>query len=372
MVGLSLWIERINHHKNEQIVIARYLNIAKELLPAIVDNNQAKLQRKVTSLNLISKPKIEGEAILNRPITFGVISILKTKLGYGVEIAYLDEVYHFEDQNIELFDQEQFIVNLLLILDIFILLLIYVVTLKIIAPIRELSNSMQRFSKGAFNIQIPLRGVSEIQELSLSFNQMAKSLKEAIEERENLLKYIGHELKTPLAKSKFALEMNQPDTLRQTIDDMDRLVSEILEMHLLSKKNLNLSSFKAQTLITQTLNRLYIKDESSLEISLDDFEIRGDINHLSVALKNLIDNALKYTTDSPIMIVSRPKTIEVISWGEPLSQPLEFYLEAFTQENPKNVGYGLGLNIVKRVVEAHNFKLEYEHKEGRNIFKIGF
>lgn len=372
MISLSLWIENINRSKNEKIVASHYFNLAKELLPAIVDNKRALLRRKTVSLNLISEPKMEGDVLLIRPITFGEISILKVEQGYALKICYLDEVYGFEDQSIDLSNREQMVINILLMLDIFILLLIYMAMMKIIAPIRQLSLGMKRFSKGEFDLQLPLKGASEIRELSTSFNEMSSTLKETIEERENLLKYIGHELKTPLSKSKFALEMNQPEILSRSLDEMERLVSDILEMHLLKADRLNISKFKAQTLITQALNRLYIDDESLLEIDLDDFEIEGDLEHLSVALKNLIDNALKYSSKKPILLRAKSHHIEIISRGEVLCQPLAFYLEAFTQEEPSSLGYGLGLNIVKRVVDAHGFTLFYRHDEGENIFGIEF
>ncbi len=372
MIILSLWTESINESKNDKIVASHYLNLAKELLPAIVDNNQALLKRKNSFLNLNIGIQSEGDILVRRPITFGEIIILKTKIGYTLKITYLDEIHIFEDHNIELFNQEQMVFNILIVFDIVILLLIYIAMMKIIAPIHQLSLTMKRFSQGEFDLQVPLKGANEIRELSSNFNQMSSSLKEAIEERENLLKYIGHELKTPLAKSKFALEMNQPEILGKSLDDMDRLVNNILEMHLLKADKLNISTFKVQTLVTQALNRLYIEDESLLEIKLNDFEIKGDLEYLSVALKNLIDNGLKYGEQKPVLITTKPYIIEVISKGKALTKPFQFYLEAFTQEESTKLGYGLGLNIVKRVLTAHNFNLSYKYKDNKNIFRITF
>ncbi|MEJ2373039.1 MAG: sensor histidine kinase, partial [Sulfurimonas sp.] len=68
-----------------------------------------------------------------------------------------------------------------------------------------------------------------------------------------------------------------------------------------------------------------------------------DLNYLSIALKNLIDNALKYTTQKPVYIIVKDGSILVKSKGEKLDKPLEFYCEDFTQgDNSRNQkGYGL-------------------------------
>ena len=53
-------------------------------------------------------------------------------------------------------------------------------------------------------------------------------------------------------------------------------------------------------------------------------------------------------------------------------EALEYYLKPFTQELSQRDGFGLGLSIVKKIIDRHNFKLEYSHKNGMNIFKIIF
>ncbi len=215
-----------------------------------------------------------------------------------------------------------------------------------------------------------LRGDEEIRVAADSFNKMAESLQKGIEDRENFLKYAGHELKTPLAKAKFALEMRDFDMLKKSINDMDSLVKEILDMHLLSGGNLNREFFGIQTLITESLAKLYISEEENIEIEFENFSVYGDVYYMSTALKNLIDNALKYTERFPVKIVAKDFKIDVVSYGKELKRDFNSYKVPFKKEDSK--GYGLGLSIVETIVKKHGFSFLYEHKEGKNVFSIKF
>jgi two-component system OmpR family sensor kinase len=118
---------------------------------------------------------------------------------------------------------------------------------------------------------------------------------------------------------------------------------------------------------------LFIEDETCVEVIVEsNFNIKADLNYLSIALKNLIENGLKYGVQKPIYIIIKEKAIHVKSKGEKLEKSLEFYCESFTQgDNSRNQkGYGLGLSLVKRISEKHNFELSYKYDEGFNVFSI--
>jgi two-component system, OmpR family, sensor kinase len=124
-------------------------------------------------------------------------------------------------------------------------------------------------------------------------------------------------------------------------------------------------------LIVESLGKLYLEDESKININiLDDFKISGDLNYLSVALKNLIDNALKYAITYPIIIEANKNEISILNKGKKLSKEFEYYLKPFTQELAQRDGFGLGLSIVNKIIDKHNFKLDYSYENEFNIFKI--
>ena len=95
-----------------------------------------------------------------------------------------------------------------------------------------------------------------------------------------------------------------------------------------------------------------------------------NLDYLSIALKNLIDNALKYAISFPIIIKVDKNQISILNSGEKLSKEFEYYLKPFTQELIQRDGFGLGLSIVKKILDKHNFQLIYSYKNGFNIFKI--
>lgn len=83
--------------------------------------------------------------------------------------------------------------------------------------------------------------------------------------------------------------------------DLETLTNELLELEKLNSSKLEMSTFSAETLILEALSKLYISDESKIQVTIEeDFKITGDLHYLCLALKNIIDNALKYATKLPI------------------------------------------------------------------------
>lgn len=148
---------------------------------------------------------------------------------------------------------------------------------------------------------------------------------------------------------------------------------EIEKLH--SVDEIQKQSFKAESLILEALSRLILEDESLINIEIkENFLIYGDMNYLSLALKNLIDNAIKYTDEYPIEIIADIDIISVKNKGKELKHDISYYLEAFTQEEGSRAskGYGLGLNIVKKIIDRHNMELLYEYKDSSHIFSFSF
>ena len=206
---------------------------------------------------------------------------------------------------------------------------------------------------------------------------MASSLENSIKTREALLRDIGHELRTPIAKGKFAIEkiddFSQKELLKKIFNDLEKLTNELIELEKLNITNLDIKIFSAETLVLESLGKLYLEDESKIKIDIyEDFKIEADLDYLSIALKNLIDNALKYAIYFPIIIKVDKNEISISNSGEKLSKEFEYYLKPFTQELIQRDGFGLGLSIVKKIIDKHNFKLIYKYENNFNIFKIIF
>jgi two-component system OmpR family sensor kinase len=372
MVTFRVWLSVKNEEKNSEIIISNYLLSSKEILPLIFNWEEKRLKVRLKELGLKRVDSLSNsKKIFHKSLGLGEVVILKNPQGLFLEINYLDESHYFFYQKQEVFKEEEFIVTLFFIFDILLLAFIYISVLKIVSPIKKLSVNMERFAKGDFNITMVEDGAKEILILSKSFNKMARDLKESFEDRENLIRYFGHEIRTPLAKAKYALEQKNVKLLKENLIQIEKFVNDVLTLHLIKSDNFKMEKFMAHTLIVEALNRVKIFDEDSIEIALlEDFQIKGDLYYLSIAVKNLIDNAIKYTVQFPIKIVILYCEIHIISYGNMLKESLDFYLKPFNKESKS--GLGLGLSLVELILKEHSFYLDYKHQNGENIFIIKF
>ena len=374
---IGFWIDEINSKRIDTLVKEKYIKISNELFQNIENKTQLNA--------LLDKYDLEKKELKNNnnynilyenTLTFGYIVILQETFGdeFIIKIKYLDDEYILktaDEENIT----DKLILNILVFVDIFVLFLIFLYILKLLSPLKIITKQLTNFSNGDLSSRIDIKSNDEIGILANSFNKMASNLENLIKTREELLRDIGHELRTPIAKGKFAIEkiddFSQKELLKKIFKDLEVLTNELIELEKLNSTKLNITTFKAETLIVESLEKLYLDDESKIEINIqEDFKINGDLYYLSIVLKNLIDNALKYATSYPIQIDVKLNTISVSNKGKELSKQLEYYLKPFTQELSQRDGFGLGLSIVKKIIDKHDFRLEYSYRNESNIFKI--
>ena len=380
MTIIGFWIDSINSKRIDALVKDKYIKISNELFANIENKNE--LTKLFTKYSLeLKKETIKNqdyEIFYENKLTFGYILILQKQFDdeFILRIKYLDDEYILrtpDEENIS----DKFILNILVFVDIFVLILIFLYILKLLSPIKTITKQLTNFANGDLSSRIDIKSNDEIGILANSFNKMASNLENLIKTREELLRDIGHELRTPIAKGKFAIEkiddFSQKELLKKIFKDLEVLTNELIELEKLNSTKLNITSFSAETLIIESLGKLYLDDESKIEINIqEDFKINADLYYLSIVLKNLIDNALKYATSYPIQIDVKLNTIAVSNKGKELSKQLEYYLKPFTQELSQRDGFGLGLSIVKKIIDKHDFSLQYSYENDSNIFEIYF
>ena len=374
---IGFWIDEINSKRIDTLVKEKYIKISNELFQNIENKTQLNA--------LLDKYDLEKKELKNNnnynilyenTLTFGYIVILQETFGdeFIIKIKYLDDEYILktaDEENIT----DKLILNILVFVDIFVLILIFLYILKLLSPLKIITKQLTNFANGDLSSRIDIKSNDEIGILANSFNKMASNLENLIKTREELLRDIGHELRTPIAKGKFAIEkiddFSQKELLKKIFKDLEVLTNELIELEKLNSTKLNITSFNTETLIVESLEKLYLDDESKIEINIqEDFKINGDLYYLSIVLKNLIDNAIKYTSSFPIKIIVKTNEISVLNQGKALAKELDYYLKPFTQELSQRDGFGLGLSIVKKIIDRHDFRLEYSYKDESNIFKI--
>lgn len=186
-----------------------------------------------------------------------------------------------------------------------------------------------------------------------------------------------HELKTPIAKGRLLNEFLEDDMQKKSYDSLferlELLIEEFskIEQMLSSSYRLKLSTYNMLEVVNQALE-LMIMDENQIEkkvkiVEISQFTLTSDFELLSLALKNLIDNAIKYSSNHKVEIVMEKNSISIINEAEPLKNDFEKYKTPF---NPDSHGFGLGLYIVYSITAMLKLGFDYEHISGKNIFKI--
>jgi len=382
MIFIGYKMDSINTQRVEALITEKYLQDAKEIFVLLATSNPDQIESKVSALNLnrldLSTYK-NTKSILKQTHSFGELQVLKTMDNkYLLYIRYMDDTIVLIDYKLQKSFQEQWLLNILVVFDIIVLIAIFLIILKILSPLKELISKMKNFAEGNYQGKIEVKSNDEIGNVAATYNTMAQNIQKLITSREEFLRDISHELKTPISKGFFAaetLESSESKTIIQkSFKELERLSAELLEIEKLhSVDEVKKDLFKVETLILESLSRLILEDESLINIEIkDNFLIENDLNYLSLALKNLIDNAIKYTTQYPVYIVAQTNSVTVKNKGEKLTNDISYYLEAFTQEenSRSSKGYGLGLNIVKKIVEKHNVDLSYEYADGYHMFSL--
>lgn len=392
LVSLSLMLfvsretNQLTQAKIEMLLKEKYLQASTELFKDLANDDQTALTKRLQSFDfeVISDQSVieHAKSIYEKNSSFGEVKILMdAKGGYLLLLSYLDESLLVRDRAQEKGFYHFDTVSYLIFADIFVLVVTFLMVIKLIFPLKEIASTLQKFGEGALHVRMQRLGSNELGKLCDTFNAMASNIEALILSRQRLLRDIGHELRTPLAKSKLALEMlgegKYQQSLKKAIAQIDEMTKELLDIERLNAnmEQLNITLFNAETLISEALSRALIEDESVVELRIEEsFEIKGDLTYLSIALKNLIDNALKYTTQKPIVIEVNEHTISVKSRGEALEHSLRYYCEPFAQGDAARgvEGFGLGLSIVQKIVQKHGFDFELTCKEGWNSFSLIF
>jgi len=261
-------------------------------------------------------------------------------------------------------------------LSFFVLVFLFITVKKKLIPLKSLNNQIIEFSKGNRNIKIEqIYGDDEIGTIAKSFQVALNIIENQAKSKDLFMRNMMHELKTPITKAMFIAETinddKKRDTLQKSFRRMDDIIKELSTVEKLTSKNYNMlkENITYMDLYNKTVD-LTMLDVNSIETNNVNFNLNVDISMFTIVLKNLIDNAVKFSPDKKAYIKASRKQIIVSSYGEKLSQDLDYYTDAFTQEEKRKDGFGLGLYIVKTVVDIHGFVFRYEYKDGMNSFII--
>ncbi len=270
---------------------------------------------------------------------------------------------------------------------------VYFISRRIVYPLKQMSEAAKSFSLGKFDVRVPVHGNNEVAELAIAFNNMAASLSEIEEMRRSFLANVSHELRTPMTSiSGFidgmlcgAIPKENFDHYLRIISDevkrLSRLISCLLDITRMQagERKIVFSVFD----ICETARQILISFEQKIEAKhlnvefvcdKDNTYVSADKDAIYQVIYNLCDNAIKFSKENglfKISIVIKDKKVYFSVYNEGVGigeKDLPFVFDRFYKTDKSHgldkSGVGLGLYIVKTIVDAHNEEIWVRSKYG--------
>lgn len=264
---------------------------------------------------------------------------------------------------------------------------------KIAKPIEETSKNAKKLSDNNFDVKFDHCEYIEIKELSDTLNKAAKELQERDKIKKEVIANVSHDLKTPLSIIKGYCEMlqditgdnkekriEQLDKIKKESDNLTLMINDMLDLSKLDnqKDSIQLEEFKMSDLIKEVLDRLdkvIVGENIKIDCNIkDEVIIKADRSKIGQVLYNLIINAINFVGEDRIVVINQIKDkdivrIEVKDNGIGIDEKdLPFIFDRYYKTNNKyrksGLSTGLGLSIVKSILEQHKFKYGVISKKG--------
>ena len=273
-------------------------------------------------------------------------------------------------------DEIQKVLVVLICLFTLVLVMAYLAIRWILKPIRWLTEGVTRVGDGNLEHRVPEKRADEFRDLAAAFNDMVARISKAMNAREQLLLDVSHELRSPLTRLKIGLEMlpegSKKESLREDILEMETMITDILETARMQHKagSLNIQPVDLSVLI-QEIRGDFENQPPGLVVrgELDECMVPADYEKAGIALRNVIDNAMKYSrkSDQPVELRLDERSgyavIRIEDHGIGISsedQPYIFepFYRADKSRTRKTGGYGLGLSMCKTIMETHGGQID--------------
>lgn len=251
----------------------------------------------------------------------------------------------------------------------------------IVKPISRLTKATNELSKGNYRVRVNYAGNDEIARLNRSFNLMAQQLAKQEETRQQFISDVSHEFQTPLtAIQGFATILKNEDLPEQQRKKYaDIIVFHSKRLSTLSKNMLQLTILDGEDVtldisefslieqinrVVETQDTLALSKDIEIELNVpkNDVRIEADEARLEQVWINLVNNAIKYTNEHGVVTIEVKKTskeveVSIQDTGVGMSkEAISHIFERFYRQDKSRAieGNGLGLSIVKRIVDLHH------------------
>jgi signal transduction histidine kinase len=259
---------------------------------------------------------------------------------------------------------------------------------RLLRPLRLLGDGVEQLSAGQLDVTLPAPTRDEFGSLTGAFNVMVGRVREMIRSRDQLLLDVSHELRSPLTRMRVAVELlpEEADRARLTTDimEMEAMIAELLELERLrTGRGIHITRQNLAEIILDVAENFECGppgvriNSLPLEIPVD-----ADEEKIRTVLRNLLENAIKYSLpDSRAVELSvacdAEKVVLRITDDGPgipegeRSTIFEPFFRLSRSRSKAPEGYGLGLSICKRIIEAHGGAIAVESGAPRGtVFEV--
>lgn len=272
-------------------------------------------------------------------------------------------------------------------------LTVYYLSYRLTRPLRQMSTAVKHYADGDFSYKVKVNGRDELAELAEAFNTMAMSLSTQESSRRSFVANVSHELKTPMTSIGGFIdgildgtisEDKQEYYLRLVSDEVKRLSRLVTGMMNMSKieageMQINLRTFDISANIFKTLLNFEkkINDKNIEIVGLDTMQstpVTADEDMLQQVIYNLVDNAVKFTPNGGYIFIkdykdSEKTFVSIRNSGDgierdELNKVFERFYKVDRSRSYDVKGAGLGLFLVKSIIELHGGEIRVESKVG--------
>lgn len=270
---------------------------------------------------------------------------------------------------------------------------LYVMTDRLVRPLRAMAKATRRFAEGDFSCRVPVSGKDETAELANALNSMALSLSSVENMRRSFVANVSHELRTPMTTIAGFIDGILDGTIPQEKRDyylrivtdevkrLSRLVKSMLALSRIDSGQLKINAvdFDLTALVGQTLLvfEKRIEDKHINVVGLEDaesFSVHGDFDLIGQVLYNLLDNAVKFTGEGGEIGIwlAREENrtvcrIRNTGAGIPTAEMPHIFERFYKSDRSRSLdktGVGLGLYIVQTVIALHKGEIMVRSEEG--------
>ena len=284
----------------------------------------------------------------------------------------------------EVLNSVDIVIQVLVLMILLASLLAWLAAGKVLAPLRNLSETVKSISESDLSQRIDIQGKGEVAQLGRTFNAMMERLETAFDTQRNFINDAGHELKTPITIIRGHLELMDDDpqeqqkTINLVMDELDRMSRLVGDLVLLAKTErpdfLQLETIDLASFNTELFNKIQALGQRNWRLdNTSDGQIIGDRQRLTQAIINLANNAVQHTAVNDLIVFgSNLKSDKVEFWitdtgeGIPVGDQKHIFERFARVKNSRrrSPGSGLGLAIVKAIIEAHGGHIHLQSSLG--------